>query len=127
LLSFTSCHPYYTQQLAFNIWNSVKLYGYNNNIIGHAIEQIIKIHDYDYLRLWQNFNNTHRKIITGLCTLKLPPLSVAFGRKTGVTSSSTVLSGIKRLVGKGYLIYNNGTYSVEDPYFKLWIKNFTRQ
>lgn len=127
LVLFTSCHPYYTQQLAFNLWNNIELYGHNKNIVNQAIEQIVKIHDYDYERLWQNFNNTDRKIITGLCILIAPPLSAEFGSKTGIKSSSTVLSGIKRLVEKGYIIYNKGTYTIEDPYFRLWVKNFTKQ
>lgn len=127
LLAFTSCHPYYTQQLAFNVWNNIQLYGNSTDRIKDTIGQIIQIHDYDYERMWQNFNNTDKKIIAGLSTLKSTPLSSAFVKSTGLKSTSTILSGIKRLMEKGYLIYNDNTYAIEDPYFKRWVSNFVRQ
>ncbi len=127
MLLFTYCHPYYTQQLAFNVWNNVQLYNYSADIVENTINQIVQIHDYDYERLWQNLNNTDRKIIAGLCNLDSKPLSSEFGKKTGISASSTVLSSIKRLVEKGYLIYSGNSYHVEDPYFKLWIKKFMQQ
>ena len=127
MLLFTYCHPYYTQQLAFNVWNNVQLYDQSNDMVENTINQIVQIHDYDYERLWQNLNNTDRKIIAGLNNFDSKPLSSEFGKKTGVNSSSTVLSSIKRLVEKGYLIYSGNTYQIEDPYFKLWIKKFMQQ
>ncbi len=127
LLSFTSCHPYYTQQLAFNVWNTVQLNNYSDDILENTISQTVQVHDYDYERLWQNLNNTDRKIIAGLCNLTSRPLSSEFGKKTGLHSSSTILSGIKRLIEKGYLIYSDNSYTIEDPYFKLWVKNFIKQ
>ncbi len=50
-----------------------------------------------------------------------------FANRTGIKSSSTILSGIKRLIEKGYLINNINSYKIEDPYFKLWVNNFVQQ
>ncbi len=127
LLLFTSCHPYYTQQLAFTIWNNVQLHNHCNDVVGNTITEIVQIHDYDYERLWQNLNNTDRKIIAGLSNFDSKPLSSEFGKKTGVNSSSTVHSAIKRLIEQGYLIYSGNSYTIEDPYFNLWIKKFMQQ
>lgn len=124
LVSFTQCHPYYTQQLAYNIWNNIQLYSVSSGIVDYTVKQIIQAHDYDYERLWNSLNNTDRKVITGLCCLKHTPLSAEFRNELRVTSSSTILSSLKRLIEKGFIVYNTRGYKVEDPYFNLWVKKF---
>ncbi len=36
ILSFTNCHPYYTQQLAYQTWNNWKQNGYSDNFGGNC-------------------------------------------------------------------------------------------
>ena len=55
ILVFTSCHPYYTQQLSFAVWNNL-VAGKNEDVLQLAVEDIITTHDLDYERLWLNFN-----------------------------------------------------------------------
>lgn len=58
ILSFTGCHPYYTQELSFAVWNNLFVGNQEKNIIRLSIDDIIAIHDLDYERLWLNFKST---------------------------------------------------------------------
>lgn len=44
ILAFTSCHPYYTQQLSFAVWNNL-VAGKYEDVLQLAIEDIITTHD----------------------------------------------------------------------------------
>ena len=112
ILNFTHCHPYYTQQLAAQIWQISKLQTPTDNIVKSAIQQIVENHDLDYERLWMNFNKTDKSVLITL--VKHLPLQ-NFERKT-----STTYSALKRLQKAGYLIYTT-KFEIEDPFFSHWI------
>jgi hypothetical protein len=125
ILNFTESHPYYTQQLAFNVWNNIVISKNHKDIISETIAQVVQKHDNDYERLWQNLNNTDRKLLKGLALLEISPLTSEFGMITGIRSTSTVLSSLKRLTQKSYVIKFDKKYKIEDPFFSNWIKVFT--
>lgn len=112
ILDFTHCHPYYTQQLAAQIWQMCALQTATDEILESAIEQIIEIHDLDYERLWVNFNKTDKSVLIKLA--KNLPLQ-SYERKT-----STTYSALKRLQKSGFLIYTT-KFEIEDPFFSRWI------
>ena len=66
ILAFTNCHPYYTQQLSFAVWNNL-VAGKNEDVLQLAIEDIITTHDLDYERLWLNFNKTDKYVMVSIC------------------------------------------------------------
>ena len=112
ILDFTGCHPYYTQQLASNVWQIGMLQPETKDIIRTAIEQIVTTHGLDYERLWLNFNRTNKWILQRLASNA--PL------QTGEQRTSTIYSALKRLQKDGYVIYSDH-YEIEDPFFKEWI------
>lgn len=114
ILDYTECHPYYTQQLAANVWQTSILQPDTENPVNTAIQQIITTHDLDYERLWSNFNKTNKWIMQQL----------ALGRplQTGEYRTSTIYSALKRLQTDGYAKYSD-KYEIEDPFFKEWIKS----
>jgi AAA+ ATPase superfamily predicted ATPase len=112
ILDFTTCHPYYTQQLAFYCWNRLERNPYSENIIEIIVNQIIDEHDTDYERLWNTLNKTDQKILVELA-MKTKGLTLSL-------PASTVYSGLKRLSTKGYVVYNNA-YELDDPFFERWI------
>ena len=116
ILEFSTCHPYYTQQLAFYCWNFLERNQFVENIIEIVVSQIVKEHDTDYERLWNTLNKTDQKILIELSTKKVLPLQEI----TVAMPTSTVYSGLKRLFTKGYIIYND-KYELDDPFFKRWI------
>lgn len=113
ILNVTKCHPYYTQQLASQVWNIMAFEDAESDIVGMAEEQLTMIHDLDFERLWMNFNKTDRYIM----------LLLAKGQNVSsvrTLPSSTLYSGLKRLTQSGYVIKTT-EYEVEDPFFKNWI------
>ena len=122
ILKITHCHPYYTQQLAFNVW---ELLNKNENIskpVETAVDGIIKHHDIDYERLWNTMTNTEKKIFIGLSSSENTPLSDEFLNKFNTGPASTTYSGIKKMMQKGYVIRTSEGYEIDDPFFKEWIK-----
>jgi hypothetical protein len=75
ILDFTKCHPYYTQQLSFVAWEILSSNSGSVNSAIQAIDEIIKIHDMDYERLWGTFNNTDKKLLIGMTESGLTPFS----------------------------------------------------
>ena len=112
ILYITGCHPYYTQELAFTVWNNLSL-GKDEDIIRLAEEDIVATHDLDYERLWLNFNKTDKYVIISICCGKNPV-------QDRTVPTSTVTSAIVRLAKKGYIIRSD-QYELEDPFFKMWI------
>ncbi len=112
ILDYTDCHPYYTQQLASNVWQIGILQPEKSDVIISAISQIVTTHGLDYERLWMNFNRTNKWI--------LQRLAFDGHLQTGEHRTSTIYSALKRLQKEGYVIYSDH-YELEDPFFKEWI------
>ncbi len=113
ILSLTNCHPYYTQQLASQVWELIKYEEITTGVVEIAVERLTNIHDLDFERLWISFSTKDREILQMLCNHKNPLQN----RKT---PTSTSFSAIKRLMRAGYVIRQEG-YEVEDPFFRRWI------
>jgi DNA-binding PadR family transcriptional regulator len=123
ILSITGAHPYYTQQLAFYVWERISTTGIAITVVEDAISEILACHDYDYERLWNSLNRTDMKVMIGLAYGGSEPLSGSFINNTGTGSTSTVYSSLKRLTSQGLLIRQGSDYLYDDPFFKRWILN----
>lgn len=115
IIDFTGNHPYYSQQLAFTIWDMITLGEEDDNIIDKAIGDIVQAHDLDFERLWLTFNKTDQ-LVTRLTCQGTNPV------QSRIMPTSTITSSIKRLVKKGYIIrLEKDKYTMEDPFFRRWI------
>ena len=112
ILDYTDCHPYYTQQLAANVWNVRVLQPEEKDAFAAAINHIVLSHGLDYERLWMSFNRTNKWIFQSLAQNR--------ALQTGDFPTSTIYSALKRLQKNGYVIYSDH-YEIEDPFFKEWI------
>jgi len=121
ILDITHCHPYYTQQLAFNVWNIWNSGSEADEIINLAVNHLIQIHDLDYQRFWQNLNQTDKKILLIIAKGYINILSQSTLVQMGIPSTSTLYSGLKRLIQHGYIIKENDKYELDDPFFKIWL------
>lgn len=120
IIEVTDGHPYYTQQLAYNIWNLMNENNSPNDVVAGAINEIIQIHNHDYERLWATFNNTDKQTMTFMALRKdinISPLS----HEAEIGPSSTVYSSLKRLMANGCVLKTNNRYELDDPFFKRWI------
>ena len=121
ILAVTGGHPYYTQQLAFHVWEILNRNKSASNPLELALSDIGRAHDMDYERLWNTLIKTDRKILTGLTSSEHLPLSSAFCLENQIESPSTVYSGLLRLSRQGYLIRSGDRYRIDDPFFGRWI------
>ena len=112
ILNYTGCHPYYSQQLAANVWQVGMLQPETEDPVGKAISHIVTSHSLDYERLWMNFKRTNKWVLQHLATGK--------SLQTGEHRTSTIYSALKKLQKDGYVIYTD-RYEIEDPFFKQWI------
>ncbi len=112
ILDYTGCHPYYSQQLAANLWQVGVLQPDTASPLKVAIDHIVTTHGLDYERLWMNFKRTNKWI--------LQRLSLGKPLQTGEYRTSTVYSALKRMQKDGYVIYSD-RYEIEDPFFREWI------
>ncbi|MCI0473815.1 MAG: ATP-binding protein, partial [Ignavibacteria bacterium] len=110
ILSITKSHPYYTQFLAFTIWEIMERKQKETAPVRAAIDRIIKAHDNDYERLWGTLNITDMKIMLGICAEEKSLTSAEFLTAYNTDSASTIQSGIKRLIQKGFVIKLSGNY-----------------
>ena len=113
ILQFTACHPYYTQQLASQVWEMTRWKDTRDDIVEKAVVALVEMHDLDYERLWQNMNRTDRY------TLKLLALS-QMPMQNRSQASSTSYSSLLRLMKSGYVV-RAPQYEIEDPFFRRWI------
>ncbi len=114
ILSFTNLHPYYTQQLASQVWELAYYEKARGNLVERAIEKLTLSHDLDFERLWVNFNRMDKRIVIALCSGKNP-------LQDRMIATSTAYSSIKRLIKKGFVIQADH-YEMEDPFFARWIQ-----
>jgi len=121
ILKITGSHPYYTQQLAFTVWELITRSGYFPEIVETAADEIVQSHDNDFERIWSTFNRTDMKVLAGMSVSDISPLSDDFNRMFGAGAPSTVFSVLKRLTQKGILIKEEQSYYFDDPFFKRWI------
>ena len=114
ILQFTSCHPYYTQQLASQVWELMTYENVKEQVVEVAIERLTQAHDLDFERMWMNFNRTDKRVMQMLGKGQLPL------QQSGLPTS-TLFSSTKRLMKTGYII-RAAAYDIEDPFFKRWIQ-----
>ena len=113
ILQFTSCHPYYTQQLASQVWEMMEYQKIKNDVVNKAIVALVSMHDLDYERLWQNLNRTDRNTLRDLAENKQP-------LQNRNKATSTSYSSLQRMIKSGIVIKTTN-YEVEDPFFNQWI------
>jgi len=123
ILKFTEAHPYYTQQLAFTVWNNCNNKLSPEKLIDNAVAGLVQVHDIDYERLWQTLNQTDKKVLIALAVQEQNILSEQVIRKYGLPATSTVFSCLKRLMKQGYVIKSGSFYELDDPFFAQWIKS----
>jgi AAA+ ATPase superfamily predicted ATPase len=122
IISYTGCHPYYTQQLAFVVWEKCNQESLSENPVSESADDLVAMHDMDYERWWMALNKTDKKLLIGLSISGISPLSEAFYRKHDIGASSTAFSSLKRLMENGYINKVDNKYEIDDPFFSQWLK-----
>lgn len=77
ILEFSGCHPYYTQQLTYQVWNLLESGCSTENITEKAVENLLLLHDFDYERLWMTIHKTDKRVLVILAKKRFLPLNQA--------------------------------------------------
>lgn len=121
IIDITDSHPFYTQQLAFEVWENLVLSGFRDDIVDVTADKLIHNHDNDFERLWNTLNRIDMIILTGIASSPASPLSEEFSRAFDTGATTTVYSSLQRLVNRGMLVKEKKKYIIDDPFFKRWI------
>ena len=114
ILKETRCHPYYTQQLASEVWNLICRGSVPTAALANqAIDNLANVHDLDAERLWDTLPQSHRKVLM-LVSRALPFTNVPDFPAT------TLYSAAQKLLKTGLLI-KTPAFEVEDPFLRRWI------
>ena len=122
ILKITGAHPYYTQQLAFTVWELLSRPVDVSGVVEAAADEIVMSHDNDFELLWNTLNRTDMMVLTGMSAGTISPLTDEFSRLYGTGAASTVFSTLQRLVRKGMVIKEASVCSIDDPFFRRWIQ-----
>ncbi|HOS71392.1 MAG TPA: ATP-binding protein [Bacteroidales bacterium] len=123
ILKITGAHPYYTQQLAFMVWELMNRKGLEQGMLADsAADEIVRSHDNDFELLWNTLNRTDMMVLAGMAESDVSPLSDEFRKQFGTGAASTVYSTLQRLVKKGMVIRDDTGYFIDDPFFRRWIR-----
>lgn len=121
ILDITGCHPFYTQQLAFTVWENLNKGKYNDDVPEAAAGEIVRSHDNDYERIWNSLNKTDMAVLAGISVSTVSPLSAEFSATFGTGAATTVFSVLQRLAKRGMLFKEGTRYAFDDPFFRRWI------
>ena len=122
ILAVTHCHPHFTQQLAYIAWERSKKGEPGESVVEDSVTELIHSHELDYERIWARFNNMDKKMLIALAQTFGAVLSEEYLRKNELGASSTAYSSIKRLSGSGNVNKDKNQYTLDDPFFRLWIR-----
>lgn len=114
ILTFSNCHPYYTQQLSAIVWEKITYENLQQDIVENAIQSIVDAHALDYERLWNSFNRTDRGVLLQLTGSNKPLQNRSI-------ATSTIFSSLKRLQHNSLVIRTDSGYQLEDPFFRQWL------
>lgn len=132
ILQITGAHPYYTQQLAWQCWEVLRLRREEglatlpDEVATEAAEKLTIVHDLDFDRLWNGLGTTDRKLLTRLSEGPIEALNTVLLTQTGLSAVSTAHSALKRLSESGIVIKSDSGYFIDDPFFARWIQRKRR-
>ncbi len=123
ILKISGAHPYYTQQLAFMVWELLSHKGQTEEmVVDFAADEIVRSHDNDFELLWNTLNRTDMLVLAGMSESNASPLSEEFRKQFGTGAASTVYSTLQRLIKKGMVVRDAAGYFIDDPFFSRWIR-----
>ena len=124
ILSITDGHPYYTQQLCHEVYNTAVPHKHiTEKDISAACESCLKAQSYAYTTIWESLASKQRNIVIALA--KAPADNVYsqdFISQFSLGTAAGVQRAMDALLKKGIVEKENGHYTLTDVFFIEWIK-----
>lgn len=118
ILDITGGHPYFTQQLCYELWfisRDVK----SASLVDGAVERVLAHQGVSYLKTWDSLPQLQRNLLVGLAREESPSIySAGFVERYQLKTQSHVKRAFELLERKG--IIEGG--KVVDVFFREWLK-----
>ncbi|MGH9909737.1 MAG: MarR family transcriptional regulator, partial [Nitrososphaerales archaeon] len=124
ILNYTKCHPYYTQQLCYYVWenSNAKIAAEN---IAIAIKTIIQHQSVPYSSLCDTLTAVQKKVLHVIGVEGATEIFSKDIAKKYDLSPSSMQRALDSLESKE-LILKNAEYWIDDPFFIQWVKDKLR-
>lgn len=124
ILEITLCHPYYTQQLCHETYNTVvpgKQVSAKH--IEEASERCIQAQSYAYSTIWGGLSSKQRELVVALSKMSGQNIySKEFLDESELRTASAVQTSVSALEKKGLVDRDNGSCILSDVFFVEWVK-----
>ena len=123
ILSVTGGHPYYTQQLCHEVYNTaVPKNEISDKDIHVSIASCLHAQSYAYTTIWESLASKQRNIVIALAKASATNIySKDFISQFGLGTVASVQRAMDALVKKGIVEKENGHYMLSDIFFIEWI------
>lgn len=122
LVQRTGGHPYYTQQVAHELWSISNTPSELSELDG-AVERAIEHQSLAYLDTWDSTKSpVQKRLLQALASEPEPTMGVDFILRHGLVSRSHIQSAERSLVERGLIEKGR----IVDPMFCIWLKGVPR-
>lgn len=115
------CHSWYLQQLCFFIWNATEK-EVTEDVFQTGLKQVININTPMFQNDMDDMTSSQKELLRAICNGEQQLSSASAKEKYRLGNPNTLAKNKRMLVEKDIMEDNgNGSYSLVDPVFRLWI------
>jgi len=116
-------HPYYTQLLCSEIWETCRdKRSITEEDVATALQKALDKEDHAFQEIWDSLSLSQKKIIHTLAhEPEVALFSAAAAQKHGLGAQSSNHRTVSQLLKKGLLSKKNGRYFLTDPFIQKWL------
>jgi hypothetical protein len=126
----TQGHPFYTQHLCHALWELCEENGQvSEDLIQAAVLVLLERERYAYTTLWESLSAHQKRFLKGLATeaAGVKPFAGEFVQKFDLGSASNAQRAVEALLQKDVIDRDNGSFTITDRFFRLWIQKIQAQ
>lgn len=123
IVNIAECHPYYVQHLGSSIWKLAQDKHVDETILENALTITLGEEKSAYSNIWDELTLNQKKILKMLAESGRENKIYSLDKlqKYGLTAS-IIQKTIKSLLSKELIDKSNGSYEINDVFFKQWLK-----
>ena len=123
ILKLTQCHPYYTQMLCHIIWEEAEAKKINQSTIEKSMKKLVARESSNYSNIWEGLSQGQKRLLVSIAEEETAEVfSGNFIRRHNLSSPSSIQKSLKTLLEKELLEKTNSGYTVENIFFKQWLR-----
>jgi len=122
--TLTEGHPFYTQHLCHALWELCEPgESVTEPLIETALKVLLDRESYAYTALWESLALNQKRLLKGLASepAGVKPFAGIFVRRHGLGSASNSQRAAESLLNRDLIDRDNGSFSITDRFFRIWI------